>query len=188
MPVLPVAGAAVGGAFGLFLDRGLAVLLPCSPWPEPWLAGWGWLVGAVTGVLGGWALAAAATRGSLAPPPKGAVLRAALGAGLFVLASTAMVGGIGYAAGQRAGIERETSLLRELRRDIDKKLVDADDAAPRLRELEAMVANANNPRQAFSTTRRAAGVGGFVSAIFGIGFGAMAVVYRRALATRDQAA
>jgi len=186
MPVLPVLSAAVGGALGLFLDRGLSVLLPCLPFPEPFLTGWGWAIGAVAGLAAGFGLRTAATAGSLAAPPKGAVARAFIGGFLFVLASTVMVGGIGYAAGRRATVDQATGQLRELRRDIDKKLIEVEEATPRLRQLEAKVATAHEPRQAYSTTRRAATVAALVSALFGASFAAMAVVYRRAIATRDR--
>jgi len=187
MPVLPVISAAVGGAFGLVLDRGLSVWLPCAPYPEPWLTGWGWLIGGVVGLVVGVGLGAASTRGKLSAPPPGTIAKAMAGGLLFLLVCTVMIGGIGYATGRRSTVDREVGLLRELRRDIDKKLIDADDAQVKLRALEQKIATAHEPRQAFSATRRAATMAAFVSALFGGAFAAMAVVYRRALATRDQA-
>ncbi|MFY7954182.1 MAG: hypothetical protein ACOVT5_16885 [Armatimonadaceae bacterium] len=187
MPVMPVLVAVVGGAVGLFLDRGLSIWLPCTPYPEPWLTGWGWLVGIVVGLVVGSGIGAASGRGQLAAPPRGAVGKAMAGALLFTLVSTVMIGGIGYASGRRSTVDREVGLLRELRRDLDKKLIDADEAQVKMRALQQKIATTHEPRQAFSAARRASTIAAVVSALFGGAFAAMAVVYRRALATRDQA-
>lgn len=177
---------AVGGALGAFLDRGLAVLLPCAPWPEPMLSGWGWLVGAAQGVVAGLVVRACAVRGTLAPPPPGAVARALAGGIAFTCAATVMVGAIGYVAGRRASLERDTVRMREARKDLDKKLVPRAEAEKRIAEIEASMATPRDPARAHASTRRAATVAGSIAAWVAAAFAGMAVVYRRALATRDQ--
>jgi len=179
---------AVGGALGAFLDRGLAVLLPCAPWPEPAPAGWGGPLGAAEGLVSGLIVHACARRGTLAPPPRGAIARALAGGVLFTCVATAMVGGIGYAAGRRASLDRDIVRMREARKDLDKKLVPEAEAKRRIAEIEASMATPRNPARAHASTRRAANVAGAIAALVAAAFAGMAVVYRRALATRDQTA
>jgi len=178
---------AVGGALGAFLDRGLSVLLPCAPWPEPFLTGWGWLVGLGIGLAGGALVSEAARRGALAPPPPGALARASVGGIVFVCVTTTMIGGIGYASGRRASLERDGVRLREARKDLDKKLVPEEEALRRISRIEARMSSTRDDARAYASTRRAATAAAVLSSAVGMAFAAMAVVYRRALATRPAA-
>lgn len=176
---------AVGGALGAFLDRGLSVWMPCAPWPEPFLSGWGWLTGGAIGALCGAFVGECGRRGKLAPPPAGAVSRALVGGIAFACATTVMVGGIGYAAGRRASLDRDTVRLREARKDLDKKLVPEAEARQRIARIEASMASTRDDARAYSTTRRAACLAALIAGLVGAAFAGMAVLYRRALATRD---
>lgn len=187
MRLFPLLLAAVGGALGASLDRGLALLLPTAPWPDPLLTGWGAPLGGALGALSGFALHLSATRGALAPPPPGALARAAAGGLCFTLAVTAMVGAIGYASGRRSATEREVVRLREVRKEIDKKLVDPQKGAAEVALLEARLRRAHDPARAALATRQAAGGGALVGGFVAAAFACMAVVYRRALATRPPA-
>lgn len=188
MILLPVLLAAVGGALGAFLDRGLASLLPTAPWPDPVLTGWGAPLGAGTGLLAGFGLRLSATCGALAPPPPGAIARAAAGALCFTVAVAAMIGAIGYAAGRRAATERDLVRLREARKEIDKKLIDPKKGEAEIAAIEARMRDTHDPGRANLSTRQAAGGGALGGALLGGAFACMAVVYRRALATRDRPA